>query len=330
MQLTWETAYLLSVCLLSLGGGGYALYVLLINARKRRSPSRLVSPVSVTLASLWAIVSAGMGFPLVFTLTAGVLAILGAVFLGAKSARLRWLCSIARPVIVNGYVHATLLLFASTGLLLWAAYRPDPVEILEVDASYTDLVGHLLNREKLTNVDLRTDRGRCINAFTVPYNESLEHYFTDSYESTIIQSYISPPKVLHVGPPNPQFNCHGFVFTAGRYVIEGADVPTILDDNGYKVVQKPQPGDVVVYRDTEGNVVHTGLVHSIGIDASILIESKWGSFARYIHAPLDQPYGQTPVYYHTARSSHHLLGLDSSASEAAESEAAAAVLSTHP
>jgi hypothetical protein len=85
----------------------------------------------------------------------------------------------------------------------------------------------------------------------------------------------------------------------------------LLEHNAYSIVTLPRVGDVVVYRDpTNDQVVHTGLVRVAGADGLVLVESKWGWMGRYLHAPLDQPYGGEYVFYRSSRpGGHQLRGL---------------------
>src|SRR5205807_1160464 len=81
-------------------------------------------------------------------------------------------------------------------------------------------------------------------------------------------------------PPDATSNCHGWVFTGGRYWVKGGAVEDILRDNGYRTVEDPRPGDLVVYRDDQGAVSHTGVVSSVGADGLVLVESKWSWLGR--------------------------------------------------
>lgn len=105
-------------------------------------------------------------------------------------------------------------------------------------------------------------------------------------------------------PPDPQANCHGWVFTSGRFLVKGDNVQQILDDNGYGRVSEPEAGDVIVYRDTEGYINHTGIVRGILDDSTIIVESKWGVEGTYLHAPEAQPFSQIFDFYRSARHGH--------------------------
>jgi hypothetical protein len=116
-------------------------------------------------------------------------------------------------------------------------------------------------------------------------------------------------RVIETAAKDQRYNCHGWVFTGGRFAVESEDVATILKDNDYQVVQQPSPGDVVVYRDERGAVVHTGLVRIASGDL-VLVESKWGMLGRYLHKLWDQPYAQRFFeYYHSPRQGHLLASV---------------------
>ncbi|MFO0868720.1 MAG: hypothetical protein U0935_07185 [Pirellulales bacterium] len=106
-------------------------------------------------------------------------------------------------------------------------------------------------------------------------------------------------------------NCHGWVFTEGRYLVRGRYVDTILKDNGYHVVADPHPGDLIVYRDDHGEPIHTGIVKAVGEQGFVLIESKWGTLDTYLHLPEDQAYSKGYAYYRSPRSGHALRGTES-------------------
>ncbi len=105
---------------------------------------------------------------------------------------------------------------------------------------------------------------------------------------------------------DPLANCHGWVFLDGQYLISNEAVQRILDDNGYEVVEEPIAGDVIIYRDGERNIAHSGLVRGVLNDGTIIIESKWGSEGVFLHNPLDTPYTTTFEYYRSARPTHRV------------------------
>ena len=105
---------------------------------------------------------------------------------------------------------------------------------------------------------------------------------------------------------NSPANCHGWVFTAGKYYLECDDVERILEDNGYEFCQSPLPGDLIVYRNPRGGISHTGLVQAVYLGGMVVIDSKWGLGGRFIHGPEQQPYGNRYGYFRSARQGHAL------------------------
>ena len=84
----------------------------------------------------------------------------------------------------------------------------------------------------------------------------------------------------------------------------------ILEDDGYRRVlneSELHPGDLVVYKDTEGVSVHIGLIAKImanvrEADWEILVLSQWRRDGEYFHPANDvSPYLGTASEYWTER-----------------------------
>lgn len=84
--------------------------------------------------------------------------------------------------------------------------------------------------------------------------------------------------------------CHGYTFggstaRGGPYSIWGSDVPTVLNDDGWKQTYScmAQAADILVFRDDAGQVTHSGIIRSVSApgaqvdDTASTVESKWGS-----------------------------------------------------
>ncbi|MFO0903276.1 MAG: hypothetical protein U0939_09770 [Pirellulales bacterium] len=102
-------------------------------------------------------------------------------------------------------------------------------------------------------------------------------------------------------------NCHGWVFTGGKFLVQSRYVDRILEDNDYHVVSQPRVGDLIIYRNEEQEPVHTGLVKAVGNDGFVLIESKWGALETFYHLPEDQVYSPNYNYYRSTRPNHLIL-----------------------
>lgn len=118
------------------------------------------------------------------------------------------------------------------------------------------------------------------------------------------ESRVADP-LIDMAEPSMEYNCHGWVFTGGKFFIRGSDIPQILKDNCYTKVDAPKENDIVLYRSALGNILHTGLVRTVLAEGIVLIESKWGASGRYLHKPENQPYSQTFEYYRGG--SNHII-----------------------
>lgn len=111
-------------------------------------------------------------------------------------------------------------------------------------------------------------------------------------------------RLILAGVTEALSNCHGWVFTGGRYCLSAADVESILRDNAYARVDRPAPRDLIVYRDAQGAPVHTGIVKAVGADGFVLVESKWGQLQVFWHTPDDQRYSERYDYWRSDRPGH--------------------------
>lgn len=125
-----------------------------------------------------------------------------------------------------------------------------------------------------------------------------------AHESRLLAGFHD--RVLRTGPIDGRYNCHGWVFTRGQGWLNSPEVAQILADNEYRQVEEPKPGDIVVYRNGPV-IVHTGLVRLVDA-GSVVVESKFSMCGRFLHAPLDQPYGNSFSYFRTTRHDHLIRG----------------------
>jgi len=121
--------------------------------------------------------------------------------------------------------------------------------------------------------------------------------------------------MIRVGHADDRCNCHGWVFTGGRYTVRGADVDLILRDNNYREQSQPRPGDLVIYRDSSGSVSHSAIVQYITDGEPVLVKGKWGNLGTFTH-PVDRsPYGVEFTFYRSPRSGHHVTTAPASSGE---------------
>lgn len=160
-----------------------------------------------------------------------------------------------------------------------------------------------------------TDAGRRIPLFRwdVSDAEYREYRQSEATRLSLITQAAIPRS-----PVNMHANCHGWVFSNSQFLLQGRYVEWILQDNGYTQTQTPGPEDLVVYRDEDGSIVHTGVVRGVLDDGTIIIESKFGLEGLYLHEPQAQPYSTDYVFYRSDRQGHTLAIEESATPHVAE------------
>ena len=129
------------------------------------------------------------------------------------------------------------------------------------------------------------------------------------FEHEILEARHWNDYLIRRQPAADHCNCHGWVFTGGRYWVHYDDVEHILDENGYETVTAPRPGDLTVYRTSTGTICHTALVRAICDEGSVLVEGKWGWMGVFLHRVGDSLYGQNYTFYRSSRPGHLLVNL---------------------
>jgi hypothetical protein len=115
-----------------------------------------------------------------------------------------------------------------------------------------------------------------------------------------MDAFYKPIAIL--GPPTGRYNCHGLVFASRRTNIPPAGLPNacpiidlLLRDLYHRAVGAPQTGDIAVYRDDTGEIIHTGFivrVESIGSQDMPIVLSKWGCLEECEHRLAAFPHGK--------------------------------------
>lgn len=318
----WMEPNLFLVLLVGLGGPLLAVLGLAFDSLRGLQPWKAaVLPVVLALAAAWGAAAAALGQP------AGIwLPLLGLAGLCGAAWVVRW-----RPVLLTGkWVAAwvcrprvcwVLLLLACPVLAFGWALR------VELQADSSNSLANLVflteapALEPVTAIPARTDRDRPVPLYTSS-DQSLPLPQVLAKEKTFLQSPNLSDRLIRTAAPDPSYNCHGWVFTGGRFWVKGAAVEPILEDNGYYPVSGPRAGDLAVYRDDQGAIVHTGLVRAAAGESFILIESKWGRLGRYVHAPHVHCYPAGCTYYRSPRAGHLLQGVDGGADWDADSDEA--------
>ncbi len=152
-----------------------------------------------------------------------------------------------------------------------------------------------------------TDSGERVQVFFALAPRSSERF--QLIETELFKRNGLANHVIYRQSSDDHANCHGWVFTGGRYRIDGCDVERILSQNGYSETASPQSGDLAIYRKN-GSIAHSAIVRYVAPDMPTLVEGKWGATGVYLHAIDKCPYGQSAVFYRSARLGHLLAGLD--------------------
>ena len=105
-----------------------------------------------------------------------------------------------------------------------------------------------------------------------------------------------------LGEACPVYNCHGLTFASRRTQVTAAVTP-ILGEDGFEKVEErnAQVGDIVIYADARGAVIHSGFV--VGTDRVEIVQgskptiipriwSKWGKGHEWVHPVGECPYLQ--------------------------------------
>ncbi len=151
-----------------------------------------------------------------------------------------------------------------------------------------------------------TDTGKPITVLTGEFEAEMNRQEAENHTLVSIGAW---EKVIRREAADEHSNCHGWVFTGGQYWLDGESVELILQENGYKPVNQPLPGDIVIYRDTDNRITHTALVRSAGLGMPAIVEGKSGWMVVFLHLVDESPYGKNYTFYRSKRKGHLVVGL---------------------
>ncbi|MGW4718970.1 CHAP domain-containing protein [Nocardia sp. NPDC004260] len=121
-----------------------------------------------------------------------------------------------------------------------------------------------------------------------------------------IESGVRLDRLESLAPINPHYNCHGYTFSRDGEAgwLGGGWVDWILKDNGFRRIDigAAVPGDVVVYRNADSVVTHSGVVADV-TSGDVYVDSKQGplSVVRHRLHEVTDMYGSDVAVYHTQR-----------------------------
>ena len=192
-----------------------------------------------------------------------------------------------------------ILITLGASAIAWSYHR---VQVRTAALNFTGMDSQMPGEVALDNQSEGvTDSGTRIPLYRLELTEEM-------FQEFVINSESNMRPFEHAGvlraAPDETANCHGWVFTAGQFLLKGSDVERILQDHHYSIVKDPRSQDLVIYRDGIGNILHTALVQAVLPDGTVIAESKWGTLQRFLHLPEDQPYSTIFQFYRTERPDH--------------------------
>jgi RHS repeat-associated protein len=101
-------------------------------------------------------------------------------------------------------------------------------------------------------------------------------------------------------------DCHGLTFADGEYFIDNGQVKTLLAGDKYQITNDPQIGDVAIYTNSNGDVVHSTTV--VGVDENGNVVEVAGLGGVEVASSTTSPKGAWPydpnvivTYYHKTK-----------------------------
>jgi hypothetical protein len=249
-----------------------------------------------------------LGYPASAALPAAVVGMVGLITAVLGSTRSNvWIAAGVRWLGRSGVQAAGLCV--AGGILLVASlgrYDDGFEAAIDADMAFMAEVSWKPPLEASASQSAVTDAGRTVNLWQP--RETRPAAEVQATERGVLGRMPFAERIIRVGPASDTCNCHGYVFTAGRFWLDPEDVEHILADNGYQPVSLPRTGDLVIYREG-GRIGHTAVVRTAAPGGPVLVEGKWGWMGVFMHAPDASCYGANLTYYRSPRDGHLLFGL---------------------
>jgi len=281
-----------------------------VNAFLRQRSATLRIALSMAIVGLigGAVFAVGGDRVRALQVSGGLTAVYGAMALLGSSGFAAAVASVGRAVrnpLARWSAVGVLGLFAAVG---GVTYSESEFQ-LTIDREMADLEV-MASPPPSTTPSIRavTDLGR-----DIVLKEATEFRSQDDMRTLENAMFSSNPirdAVIRMQPADDRTNCHGWVLTGGRYWVSGEEVTRILAENGYLPTRQPHPGDLVIYRSGD-KISHTAIVRYVTPSLPVLVEGKWGCTSVFLH-PVDKSiYGDSFIFYRSARKGHVLAGLES-------------------
>jgi hypothetical protein len=282
---------------LFLAGGANLLLV------RSRAVFRLLATagsVGVALAA-----AAALEHPRLVANTARLIAVGLVPFVLLASRRLTAGAAVAVAALRRPAARYALLAAVGVGTAVGSVllYERADADMVEADMAELELIHSRPPCTPVQHEKAATDRGTRI-VLREPIGPSDARRLSVAEERLLGNAYLRE-QVIRQGAADERTNCHGWVFTGGRYILSAEDVEVILRENGYAVTRDPRPGDLVIYRNYE-TITHTALVQYVAEGQPALVRGKWGNLGLFLHHVDKSPYGTDFTYYRSPRSGHLL------------------------
>jgi hypothetical protein len=240
------------------------------------------------------------------------LASAGFVFLAGRLPGAKALVGGVRRLAAIRIVRWSLLLCLGPCAGLAWALHVDQGDVLLAQLSLPAIdVFDRSNLREVTPSPAFTDAGTPVRVYALGEGGQVDQTLSER-ERAFLESPTFAQRIIRLSSADTRTNCYGWVFAGGHYWIRQPEcIEAILKDNDYRAVAAPETGDLVVYRNSQGQPCHVGLVRAADADGLVLVESKWGWLGRFLHSPENQPYSDTWTIYRSERSSHVLRGIES-------------------
>jgi hypothetical protein len=214
-----------------------------------------------------------------------------------------WVAALQRPRVRFGLVTVAGVVVACGAFVLFD--RADDRAMDEATSDLELMHGHAPSVPSPT-FRAATDRGtRIVLREVIVPREGID---LRGIEDRMLRAAQLDEQVIRRGPADDHANCHGWVFTGGKFLLSPEDVELIIKENDYQEAREPQPGDLVIYRHS-GAIAHSAVVRYVTERQPVLVEGKWGQFGVFLHPPDKCTYGRDYTFYRSSRHGHLLAGL---------------------
>jgi hypothetical protein len=272
---------------------------------------RAVATLVAALVAILAASASEIGLAGMTVITARMLVLVLIPFFVLGNSRFIAAVNTSVTLVHRPIVRFSLLAFVGVSLLVGSimAYSQADETCSEEGPSEQELLGGNLKSLPSGRASAATDLGTKLVLRELSENFDRDNSELSTAEERILHRTNLDESVIRRGAADDQSNCHGWVFTGGRFLLYSADVALILRENGYLEQKIPMPGDLVVYREERG-ILHTAIVRYVTDGQPILVESKWGELGIFLHAVDKSVYGRNYTYYRSPRNGHLLFGID--------------------